>query len=125
MVIIEKVDQSRDAFGDYSLEGSVLTVGGISVELEAEQGEQEVIITLSDHNGMLHRGMMPCCNYVAEIIIPPRRYELIETPNEDMEGAEEQAVTRTEYVPVILDLDSVRLKLWPVTARREQNEGEM
>ncbi|MDR1903757.1 MAG: hypothetical protein LBQ88_15930 [Treponema sp.] len=117
---IQKVDPNRESFGDYSLKDAVLTIGGITVDLEAEQEDQEVIITFSDHNGMIHRGMMPCCRYVAEVIIPPRRYELIEVENtsineDDGEEKEmdEEPGRHTENVPVSLDIDSVVLKLWP------------
>jgi hypothetical protein len=119
-MVIQKVDPNRESFGDYALNEAVLTIGGIAVDLEAEQEDQEVIIAFSDHNGMIHRGMMPCCRYVAEVLIPPRRYELVaveHTPvnEDDGEGKEsdEEAGTHTENVPVPLDIDSVVLKLWP------------
>jgi hypothetical protein len=119
-MIIQKVDPAREAFSDYSLEGAVLTIGGIAVDLETEQKDQEVIITFSDHNGMIHRGMMPCCKYVSEVILPPRKYDVVEVEGspantfsgEDNEGEEPE--THTETVPVSLDLDSVVLNLWPV-----------
>jgi hypothetical protein len=114
-MIIEKVDPSREAFSDYSLEETILTVGGIEVDLTAEQGDQESIVTFAICNGKVHRGMMPCCEYVADVIIPPRKYDLAEMANEEAE-------TRTESVPVPLDLDSVTLRLWPVTAQGENEE---
>ena len=125
-MIIQKIDPARKAFGDYSLEGTVLMVGGIDIDLEAEQREQEVVITFSDHNGMIHRGMMPCCKYVAEVKIPPRKYESVEVgghpadtlSGEDNKGEEPQ--THTETVPVPLDLDSVVLNLWPVENDRHE-----
>jgi hypothetical protein len=133
-MIIQKIDPTREAFGDYSLDGTVLTVGGIDVDLEAEQGEQEVVITFSAHNGMIHRGMMPCCKYAAEVHIPPRMYEAVEVDGhpanpfsgEDNKGEEPE--THTEAVPVPLDLDSVILNLWPVENDRHEEtlvlEGE-
>jgi hypothetical protein len=119
-MIVQKIDPDREAFSDYSLEDAILTVGGIAVDLSAEQGDQEVVITFSDHNGMIHRGMTPCCKYVAEVIIPPRKYEVAEAEGppantfagKDNEGDEPE--THTETVPVPLDLDSVVLNLWPV-----------
>jgi hypothetical protein len=124
-MIIEKVDPNREAFSDYSQEGVNLTIGGISVDLEAEQGDQEVIITFSNHEGMIHRGMMLCCEYVADVIIPPRKYETVEVENEHGEDegeADEKPGTHTESVPVALDLDSVMLRLWPVAAQGENEE---
>jgi hypothetical protein len=116
-VIIEKVDPAREAFSDYSLEEAILTVGGIEVDLAAEQGDQEAIITFASCNGTVHRGMMTCCEYVADVIVPPRKYDLVE-----VEAEGEEPATRTESVPVPLDLDSVTLRLWPVTAQSENEE---
>jgi hypothetical protein len=127
-MIVEKVDPSREAFSDYTLEGVILTIAGIPVNLEEEQGEQEVIITFAACNGKVHRGMMPCCQYVADVIIPPRKYETVEvkgpgsgTAGSKGKGKDEEAETHTESVPIPLDLDSVTLKLWPVV---EQSESE-
>jgi hypothetical protein len=130
-MIIEKVDPAREAFGDYSLEGAILTIGGIAVDLEAEEGDQEVIITFSNHNGMIHRGMMPCCEYVADVLIPPRKYETVEAEGPGTgtagsggaKGEGKEPETHTESVPALLDLDSVTLRLWPAAAQGE-NEQE-
>jgi hypothetical protein len=135
-MIIKKVDPAREAFSGYALEGAVLTIGGIAVDLETEQEDQEVIIAFSDHNGMIHRGMMPCCAYAAEVLIPPRRYETAEAegPPEGAffgseEGSQSEApATHMETVPVPLDLDSVIVKLWPAEHGRHEEvnmaEGE-
>jgi hypothetical protein len=125
-MIIETVDRSREAFSDYSLDGAVLTIGGIPVNLEEEQGDQEVIITFARCNGTIHRGMMPCCEYVAGVIIPPRKYDPVEVEDENREKDEGPA-TRTESVPVPLDVDSVTLRLWPVVdeARSEGIQHQM
>jgi hypothetical protein len=122
-MLIQKVDTSREVFRDYSLEGAVLTIGGIEVDLEAEQGEQEVIISISNHEGKIHRGMMACCEYVAEVIIPPRRYEMVEVEASagTFHGGEgEEPATHTERVAVPLDMDSVVLKLWPAEDNRQE-----
>lgn len=109
----------------------MLTIGGIAVDLEAEQGDQEVIITCSNHNGMIRRGMMPCCEYVADVIIPPRKYEKVGVAGPssgtagsgDTDDNDEEPETHTESVPVSLDVDSVTLRLWPVAVQGE-NEQE-
>jgi hypothetical protein len=124
-MLIQKVDPSREVFSDYSLEGTILSIGGIEVDLEAEQENQEVIITFSNHNGMIHRGMMPCCEYVAEVILPPRRYEAVEVDGPPVkafsgEEGEEVPATYIETVPVPLDVDSVILKLWPAEHGRQE-----
>jgi hypothetical protein len=128
-MIIQKVDPAREAFNDYSIEGAVLTIGGITVDLESEQEGQEVIITFSDHNGMIHRGMMPCCKYVAEVIIPPRKYEAVEKEgsptkafSDTLSEDEEEGVpaTHMENIPVSLDVGSVILRLWPIENDRPE-----
>jgi hypothetical protein len=121
-MIIQKIDPAREAFSDYALEEAILTVGGIDVDLAAEQVDQEMVITFSDHNGMIHRGMMPCCKYVAEVIIPPRQYKTVEVEG-SLSGMDadkdEVPATHMETVPVPLDLDSVVLNLWPVDGQEE------
>jgi hypothetical protein len=117
-MIVNKVDQKREAFSNFSLEGSILTIADIAVDLEAEQDDQEVVITFSSCAGTVHRGMMPCGEYIADVIIPPRKYEMVEVEDEELE-------THTENVPAPLDLDSVTLQLWPIVdARREEIKEE-
>jgi hypothetical protein len=122
-MIIEKVDRGREAFGDYSLNGNELTVGGVTVDLAAEEDDQQVIISFGKCNGVIHRGLMPCCEYVAEVIIPPRKYQTVEVagPSQGMTHSgtgeeEELPATHTERVPAPLDPDSVILRLWPAAA---------
>jgi hypothetical protein len=117
-LIIEQIDPSRDSFSEYSLAGTVLNVGGVVVDLAEEEGDQEVIISFGKCNGMVHRGLMPCCVYVAEVLIPPRKYETIEVdgPPEGMLGDDVEGdvpATHTEVVPVPLDVNSVVFKVWP------------
>jgi hypothetical protein len=132
---IQKIDPNRECFNDYSLDGTLLTIGEITLDLEAEEQDQEVIIPFGSCEGMIHRGLKPCCDYVAEVVIPPRRYVVIDVDNEPQTGNEgigdepdEEPGTHTENVPVPLDLDSVILKLWPIvdlpdeaTAEGEEN----
>jgi hypothetical protein len=118
-MIIEKVDPNQETFGDYQLEGNILTIGGIDVDLEAEQGDQQVIITFTVCGGMIHRGMMPCCTYAAEVLIPPRRYETVEVVDEAQEAEGEQQ-THIKSVLLPLDVDCVMLKLWPWISQREE-----
>jgi hypothetical protein len=128
-MIVENVDPSREAFSDYSLEGTVLTIAGIAVNLEEEQDEQEVIIAFAACDGKVHRGMMPCCQYVAEVLIPPRKYETMEVdgpPANAMRDDEDEAPdTHTETMPVPFDLDSVTLKLWPIENQSEADHQMM
>jgi hypothetical protein len=129
-MIVERVDKKRECFSDYTLQEGVLTIGGIPIDLQGEQQDQEVIITFCRCGTVVHRGMMPCCDYVAEVIIPPRKYQSVEvedTPGENTEGeeGEREAKRHTESVVEELDLDAVVMKLWPFETECEQeNEGD-
>jgi hypothetical protein len=128
-MIIQAVDSSRDNYSDYSLDGNVLTIGGVAVDLAEEESDHEVIISFGKCNGVVHRGLMPCCTYVAEVLIPPRRYETVEVEGSPTgafssngnDGEEEDVLaTHLETVSVSLDVDSVILKLWPVEHDRPE-----
>ena len=119
-MIIEKIEPGRESFGDYTLEGTVLAIGGIAVDLAAEEGDQQVVITFGCREGRIHRGLMgKCCTYAAEIIIPPRRYETVEAegPAGMFAGEEDTEdgimATRFETVAVPVDTDTVILRVWP------------
>jgi len=129
-MIIEKVDPGRECFSDYALDGLELIIGDdVIVDLEAEESDNEVVIPFCKCNGMVHRGLMSQkqCSYVAEVIIPPRRYEDVEVEDENHvdiedENEDEEQNTRTERIPLPLDIDSVVLRLWPVEVQPEIEE---
>jgi hypothetical protein len=128
-MIVERVDKKRECFSDYALNDGVLRIGGIPIDVQAEQQEQEVIITLCRCGSAVHRGMMPYCEYVAEVIIPPRKYQTIEvedtpTGGGSTEGEEEETERKMhrEQVAVPLDSDTVVLRLWPVEAGQEKEK---
>jgi hypothetical protein len=128
-MIIESVDQNRKAFNDYSLEENLLLIGDVIVDLAEEEQDQEVIISFGSSNGAVHRGLKPGCAYVAEVIIPPRKYETVEVEGSGSgtagsgesgaDGEDEEPAMYTETMPVPLDTDSVTLKLWPAAERSE------
>ena len=132
-MIIEKVDADRECFGDYALDGTVLTVGGIAVDLCAEQEDQEVIITFAAKDGVMRRGWMPCCNYVAEVLIPPKKYESVEVPSDDKpdDGDKDESEdggglgkgTQFESVTLPLDVNAVTLRLWPIVEELQDQSG--
>ena len=129
-MIIEKVDSGRECFCDYKLDGFVLTIGGVEIDLAAEEDEQEKTITLGKCNGVIHRGLTQRCVYIADVIIPPRKYETTETENDtekDSGDKGEGGTMRNNIVNIIalpLDTESVKLRLWPVidTAENEINQ---
>jgi hypothetical protein len=130
-MIIEKIDPARTSFSDYSVEGTMLTIAGLTIDLALEEGDQQVIIRFGSCQGRVHRGLMPCCEHIADIVIPPRKYQPVEVDgpppgamyngvNED----EELPETHTETVPVPLDTESVVLSLWPVDETRGETNQE-
>lgn len=83
-------------YPDVSLNGNILTVGGQTFDLAGGQQDSEVIINVMDGQ-----------RFLANIILPPKTYQEIETGETDADG-----------LPVIqlqeqsLDLGKVRLVLW-------------
>jgi hypothetical protein len=129
-MIIEKVDPARDSFEDYSLEEKTLTIGGVVIDLEAEEDDQEKIITLGSCNGMVHRGLMSCCVYVADVIIPPRKYDSVEVEGPAGSNAgggktDEGTETHTEMIPFPLNTNTVTLRLWPLEAATQSEVNSM
>jgi hypothetical protein len=108
-MIIEKLDPSRDVESDVSLEGSVLIIAKVAVDLAAEEADSQVVITISRHDGVAVRGSAVGGEYVADIVIPPRRYKTVEGT-----GTDGNPTTSSEAIP--LDLDAVTLRLWPIAA---------
>jgi hypothetical protein len=120
-MIIEKIDPARESFSDYGIDGTILTLAGVTIDLALEEGDQQVIIQFGSCQGKVHRGLMPCCKHVADVVIPPRKYKTVEidSPQQGMtqNGTgkdEELPAMHTETVPVPLDVESVVLNLWPV-----------
>jgi hypothetical protein len=124
-VIIEKADPARESFSDYSVDGAILTLAGITIDLALEEGDRQVIIRFGSCQGKAHRGLMPCCKHVADVVIPPRKYQTMEAEgpprgitHSDTEAGEELPATRMETEPAPLDVESVVLHLWPVDETR-------
>jgi hypothetical protein len=127
-MIIEKIDPHRKSFNDFSLDGNILTISGIAVDLAAEEGDQETIITFGSSNGKVHRGLMPSCAYIADVIIPPRRYETIvlgDGGEENSGGGAGTPGPKTETIPAPFNPDSITLRLWPVVDEAETIDSQM
>jgi hypothetical protein len=103
---------------DYALDGTVLTLGGgaVSIDLAARQQDTETVIDICRDDGHLVEGVGRW--YVATIIIPPRRYHLVDTGQVDENGA---PVLAREALP--LDTNSVVLNLWAVPSQTEGGSG--
>ncbi len=90
---------------EFSLNGTVLTVQGVQIDLAARQRDTQVVIDVS-----LGRDLQTAADgvgawYLATIVIPPRTYKLVDTTGPDGQPAQE-----LQALP--LDLDQVELRLW-------------
>ncbi len=111
-MIIEKVDARRSVENDWALNGDVLTVCGLSISLEEEQEDSQVCISIMRRNGEVCRGVSEGGEYIAEVVIPPRKYQSSEP------SGDEEAVIE----PMSLDVDTVILRLWPIKPETKTNE---
>ena len=125
-MIIEKVDPAHESFSDFSIEGTRLTIADVTIDLALEEGDQQVLIPFGCCQGKVHRGLMPRCEHVADVVIPPRKYTSVEVdaPPQEMthSGMNEDGeipATCMEIVPVPLDVESVVLKVWPIVEERQ------
>lgn len=99
MIKVTEVQQGPHV--DWSLQGSVLSIGGdVLIDLEKERRDSQRIIDIcKGGNGLLVIGLGN--GYVASVLIPPIEYE--NTTTED--GI-------SKHAPRPMDLDAVELKLW-------------
>jgi hypothetical protein len=131
-MIIEKIDPARESFSDYSIDGAILTLAGVTIDLALEEGDQQVIIQFGSCQGKAHRGLMPGCRHIADVVIPPRKYQTVEVdgPPQGTGYTGEGGEPRTETAPAPLDVESVVLNLWPAdetqgeTIQEEENGAE-
>jgi hypothetical protein len=78
---VQIIEQNEGAKIGYTVEGARITFDGkLTVDLEAEQEDVQKIVDVSlDNEGNLIQGVGQW--YVANIIIPPREYSIIENEN--------------------------------------------
>jgi hypothetical protein len=108
-----------ECFASYEVnrEEKILSVEGVSIDLEAEaQDCQTLIVITRTEGGGVVRGLDGKAGYVADIEIPPREYRFEET------GEGENRTN--ERVALPLDLNAVVLRLWPCGVEQTtQEEG--
>ena len=74
MIVIEL---QPEPFVNWSLDGTLLSVGDIVLDLEEEQQDSQAIIDICEKDGKLVKGLGD--TYVATVVIPPAQYQLVET----------------------------------------------
>ncbi|WP_269497175.1 hypothetical protein [Castellaniella sp. S9] len=91
---------------DFAIAGTLVTVGDVSIDCAAREGDTAVLIEIRNNNGLITEGGAGA--YVAQIEIPARRYETVIV---EPEGGEQGPSEAQE--PVALDPDAVTVTLWP------------
>lgn len=100
-------------YAEVALDGTKLIIEDIEIDLEEEQKDSQIIIDICRKNGELIIGLGDA--YVVSIIIPPAKYELVETDELDDEG---NPIYSMNKIP--LDLESVELVLWQYQKEEEE-----
>ena len=107
-MIVEKMNDGE--YITYSLNGAVLTLDGVEYNLEALQKDEQNIIDVKVDD-----------RFVANIIIPPAKYEEVDSGNVDDNN---EAIY--EKVKLPLDVEAVKLNLWAIKTDKNKNElGEI
>lgn len=104
-MIISEVSQGKKA--PYSVMGTVLTVGSVTIDLQERQQSIQNVINICLDNQLQTMGVGLGAWYVATIIIPPRQRQLI--PTGELDEQENEIMTEIELP---LDMNRVELRLW-------------
>ena len=95
-------------YANVELDGSVLHVAGISIDISARQADSQVIIDITQQGAAIVEGLGRQGSYVASILIPPKEYEDLDTG---------------ERRPLPLDTNRIGLKLWQLKPQGNPNRG--
>lgn len=132
---IEKLDKEDALYAPVTLDGTMVTVGveGNSVTIDAaelETAEQTVVDVythgagepLTTDTDNINGGIFN----VATVVIPPEKTEIIEAgKKKNKQTGKEETVIKVEHLP--LDIDAVKVTLWPlpfqVEAPKDSNDA--
>lgn len=98
-MIVTHLNSGRKA--EFTVDGTVLTIGSLSIDLAERQTDVQRIIDVCLDNGYTTIQEGVGAWYVATIIIPPREYQLVKNDNDE-----------TSIVPTSLDMSKVEIRLW-------------
>jgi|GEM_PF-1395638 len=102
---------------EYRIENNILYLGDndeIVIDIEERQKDVEVKIDIYlDDAGILKEGSGK--HYVANIIIPPKRYIDVEAEGEDGSGNPITIITKEA---LSLDINTVTLQLWGIPEKK-------
>lgn len=116
-MIITNVNDGQKA--EYSLSGTKLTVGDVTIDLQERQTDSEKVIFISLDNNLKTFAEGIGAWYVATIIIPPKQYNLVNTGNQDQNGNEIM-----EKVERPLNVADVELRLWSLPENYGQDQTD-
>ena len=86
-----------------------LEIAGVVVDLAAAEADSQTILNITNDAGTPVLGLGGKNGYIADIEVPPRRYERVE--EEDADG-----ILITKSIAIPFDVNAVVLKLWPYPA---------
>ena len=98
-MIVTHLNSGRKA--EFTVDGTVLTIGSLSIDLAERQTDVQRIIDVCLDNGYTNIQEGVGAWYVATIIIPSREYQLVKNDNDE-----------TSIVPTSLDMSKVEIRLW-------------
>lgn len=103
------VEKNEGAKIPYKIEETKIILDEmLSIDLKRYQNDEEKVINISLKNDILQMGLGDW--YVANIIIPAKKYELIDA------GKDEKGDQKYERVSTPLNMDEVTLILWALPA---------
>jgi len=116
-LIKSNVNEGKKA--SHSINGTELTVGEVTIDLQKRQGDTQKVIDVCLDNQLqtMREGMGAW--YVATIVIPPKQTEIYDTGETDEEG---NAVNAERTLS--LDMNKVELRLWGLPEEYGQSNPE-
>lgn len=110
---IEINHQNQGKYPKVATAGSLLDIGGHTIDLQQRQQEQAITVDLSmGHSGQIVEGRGAGW-YVANVTIPPAQYQEVEGAPDPVTG---DPVTQRDRLPLNLDLVVVNLWALPLQA---------
>lgn len=91
----------------YTLNGSVLAIGDLVIDLSGRQEDSQVVINITRDGNTLVEGLGGRGGYVAVVALPPKEYHDVDTGAVDSFG--HPVINR---VALPLDTEKVVLSLW-------------
>jgi hypothetical protein len=104
--MMKTTEMTRGTMPAHSLDGTVLTVAGLKLDLDALQSPGQQVITI--WAGPDGPTLDPTDRYLAVLTIPPRAY-VAGTVTEEIDG---ETVEMETQIPQAVDPDAVSLDLW-------------